>query len=96
MLPENQLCFALYSTSLLTTLLERMDSAALITRIRKPLDERCVRFKLIATGRRLKSKASAIQGCVLSATRLKRIESLSFTQEINALRSRQKSRHDFL
>ena len=138
MLLDNQLCFALYSTSLvmtkvykplldklgltypqyvvmlvlwecdaltvseigerlfldsgtLTPLLKRLQGASLITRFRDALDERCLRVKLTATGRKLQSKAAMIPGCVLSATQCPALKLKSLTQEINALRMQLKS-----
>jgi len=138
MLLENQLCFALYSTSLamtklykplldqlgltypqyvvmlvlweedgltvsglgerlfldsgtLTPLLKRLESAALITRVREASDERCVRIKLTASGRKLKTRAAGVPACILSATGLTRAGLMSLTQEINALRLRLKT-----
>jgi DNA-binding MarR family transcriptional regulator len=135
LLLDNQLCFALYSTSLamtklykplldelgltypqylvmlvlwegdglmvselgerlyldsgtLTPLLKRLETAGLIARIRDVQDERRVRISLTAAGRRLKTKASRIPGCILSASQCSLPELISLTQQVQALRQR--------
>jgi len=132
---DNQLCFALYSTSLamtklykplldemgltypqylamlalwqqdglmvselgerlyldsgtLTPLLKRLESAGLVARIRAVDDERRVHISLTAAGRRLKTKAAKIPGCVLTATQCSLPEVISLTQQVQALRQR--------
>lgn len=135
LLLENQLCFALYSSSLamtklykpllddigltypqyvvmlvlweeddltvsgigerlsldsgtLTPLLKRLEGAGFLGRHREPTDERCVRIRLTAAGRRLKTKAAQIPGCVMNATGLTRSELVSLTRDIVALREK--------
>ncbi|RYX96439.1 MAG: MarR family transcriptional regulator [Comamonadaceae bacterium] len=132
---DNQLCFALYSTSLamtklykplleemgltypqylamlalwqedglmvselgerlfldsgtLTPLLKRLEAAGLVARIRAIDDERRVHVSLTAAGRKLKSKAAKIPGCVLTATQCSVPEIVSLTQQVQALRKR--------
>ena len=132
---DNQLCFALYSTSLamtklykplldemgltypqylamlalwqqdglmvselgerlyldsgtLTPLLKRLESAGLVARIRAVDDERRVHISLTAAGRRLRTKAAKIPGCVLTATQCSLPEVISLTQQVQALRQR--------
>ena len=132
---DNQLCFALYSTSLamtrvykplldelgltypqylamlvlwerdglmvselgerlyldsgtLTPLLKRLEMSGLITRIRAIEDERRVHITLTAAGRRLKTLAAKIPGCILSASQCSLPELVTLTQQIQALRQR--------
>jgi DNA-binding MarR family transcriptional regulator len=132
---DNQLCFALYSTSLamtklykplleelgltypqylamlalwqrdglmvselgdklyldsgtLTPLLKRLETAGLVARIRAVDDERRVHISLTAAGRKLKTKAAKIPGCVLTATQCSLPEVVSLTRQVQALRQR--------
>ena len=132
---DNQLCFALYSTSLamtklykplldelgltypqyltmlvlweqdgltvselgqrlyldsgtLTPLLKRLESSGLISRIRAVEDERRVHITLTATGRKLKTRAAKIPGCILSASQCSIPELMALTQQVQALRQR--------
>ena len=135
LLLDNQLCFALYSTSLamtklykplldelgltypqylamlvlwekdglsvselgerlfldsgtLTPLLKRLESAGLVARLRDVQDERRVHISLTAAGRKLKSRAARIPGCILSATQCSIPELVTLTQQVQALRQR--------
>ncbi len=135
LLLDNQLCFALYSTSLamtklykplldelgltypqylamlvlweadgitvsslgerlyldsgtLTPLLKRMESAGLVARIRSVDDERRVCISLTATGRRLKTRAAKVPGCVVSASGCSLGELKQLTQQMQSLRQR--------
>jgi DNA-binding MarR family transcriptional regulator len=135
LLLDNQLCFALYSTSLamtklykplldelgltypqylamlvlweqdgltvselgerlyldsgtLTPLLKRLEAAGLIARLRAVEDERRVHITLTAAGRRLKSRAAKIPGCILDASQCSLTELVSLTQQVQALRRR--------
>lgn len=132
---DNQLCFALYSTSLamtklykplleelgltypqylamlvlweqdgltvselgerlyldsgtLTPLLKRMETAGLVSRLRAVQDERRVHITLTAEGRKLKTKAAKIPGCILSATQCSIPELVSLTQQVQSFRKR--------
>ena len=132
---DNQLCFALYSTSLamtrvykplldemgltypqylamlvlwerdglmvselgerlyldsgtLTPLLKRLEASGLITRIRAVEDERRVHITLSAAGRKLKTRAAKIPGCILSASQCSIPELILLTQQVQALRER--------
>ena len=132
---DNQLCFALYSTSLamtrlykpllgelgitypqylallvlweqdgltvsalgerlfldsgtLTPLLKRLESTGLVTRLRAVQDERRVHISLTAAGRRLKSGAAKIPGCILSATQCSLPELVALTSQMQSLRQR--------
>jgi MarR family transcriptional regulator, organic hydroperoxide resistance regulator len=138
LLLDNQLCFALYSTSLamtrvykplldeigltypqylamlvlwekdglmvselgerlyldsgtLTPLLKRLESSKLIARIRDVDDERRVRITLTAAGRKLKTRATKIPGCILSATHCSIPELMTLTQQVQALREQLKA-----
>lgn len=132
---DNQLCFALYSTSLamtklykplldelgltypqylamlvlwekdgltvselgerlfldsgtLTPLLKRLEASGLVSRLRDVQDERRVHITLTTAGRKLKSRAAGIPGCVLSATQCSIPELVTLTQQVQALRQR--------
>ncbi len=135
LLLDNQLCFALYSTSLamtklykplldelgltypqylamlvlwerdglmvselgerlyldsgtLTPLLKRLEAAGLVTRIRAVEDERRVHISLTAAGRKLKTRAAKVPGCILSAAQCSIPELVSLTKQVHALRQR--------
>jgi DNA-binding MarR family transcriptional regulator len=130
---DNQLCFALYSTSLamtkiykplldglgltypqylamlvlwekdglmvselgqrlyldsgtLTPLLKRLATSGYISRIRAVEDERRVHITLTAAGRELKTRASKIPGCILSASQCSLPEISDLTRQIQSLR----------
>ncbi len=132
---DNQLCFALYSTSLamtkvykplldalgltypqylamlvlwerdgltvsemgerlyldsgtLTPLLKRLEVGGFISRLRAADDERRVYITLTAAGRKLKLKANAIPGCILSASECSLPELTLLTRQVQALRQR--------
>lgn len=72
----------------LTPLLKRLESAGLIVRIRAVEDERRVHITLTATGRKLKSRAQKIPGCILSATQCSLSEVMPLTRQLRDLRSR--------
>lgn len=72
----------------LTPLLKRMESAGLIARIRSVDDERRVHITLTAVGRRLKTRAAKVPGCVLSASGCSLNELQSLTQQVQSLRRR--------
>ena len=135
LLLDNQLCFALYSTSLamtklykplldemgltypqylamlvlwerdglmvselgdrlyldsgtLTPLLKRLEASGYISRIRAVEDERRVYVTLTSSGRKLKSRAAKIPGCILSASQCALPELMAFTSQIQALRKK--------
>ena len=135
LLLDNQLCFALYSTSLamtrlykpllealgltypqylvmlvlwerdglmvselgerlsldsgtLTPLLKRLQATGLLTRLRDVEDERRVHITLTTAGRRLKTRAAKIPGCILSASQCSLSELVSLTRQVQALRER--------
>ncbi|TAL70815.1 MAG: MarR family transcriptional regulator [Burkholderiaceae bacterium] len=72
----------------LTPLLKRMESAGLIARLRAVEDERRVHITLTAAGRRLKTRAAKIPGCVQSASQCSVAELVSLTRQVQALRER--------
>jgi DNA-binding MarR family transcriptional regulator len=131
---DNQLCFALYSTSLamtklykpllddmgitypqylvllvlwegdgvavselgrrlyldsgtLTPLLKRLEAMGLVSRLRDAADERRVLVTLTAAGRRLRTKAQRIPGCVMAATHCDLHEVVQLTRRLQGLRS---------
>ena len=132
---DNQLCFALYSTSLamtkvykplldelgltypqylallvlwerdglmvselgaklfldsgtLTPLLKRLEASGYIARIRALDDERRVYITLTSSGRKLKTRAAKIPGCILSASHCAVPELMALTSQLQALRQR--------
>lgn len=70
----------------LTPLLKRMESAELLSRLRDTEDERRVLIRLSPTGRKLKSRAQRIPGCVLQASQCEVSEAVALTHQIQALR----------
>ena len=132
---DNQLCFALYSTSLamtkvykplldelgltypqylamlvlwerdglmvselgeqlyldsgtLTPLLKRLEVAGYISRIRDVEDERRVYITLTSSGRKLKTRATKIPGCILRASQCSLPELVTLTGQVQSLRKR--------
>ena len=132
---DNQLCFALYSTSLamtkvykplleelgltypqylamlvlwerdglmvselgerlyldsgtLTPLLKRLEVSGHISRIRDVEDERRVCITLTPLGRKLKTRALKIPGCILSASQCSIPELMSLTSQVQTLRKK--------
>ncbi len=135
LLLDNQLCFALYSTSLamtklykplldelgltypqylamlvlwekdgltvselgarlfldsgtLTPLLKRLEVSGLVSRLRDVQDERRVHISLTAAGRKLRSRAASVPGCILSAAQCAIPELVALTRQVQALRQR--------
>ncbi len=72
----------------LTPLLKRLEAAELVTRLRDVQDERRVLIRLTAAGRKLKTRAARIPGCVLQATQCDVAEVLALTRQVQALRNR--------
>ena len=132
---DNQLCFALYSTSLamtklykplldelgltypqylamlvlwekdglmvselgerlcldsgtLTPLLKRLEASGLVSRLRDVADERRVHITLSPAGRKLKTQAAKIPGCILAASQCSISELITLTQRVQTLRDR--------
>ena len=135
LLLDNQLCFALYSTSLamtkvykplldelgltypqylamlvlwerdglmvselgdrlyldsgtLTPLLKRLEASGYISRIRAVEDERRVYVTLTSSGRKLKTRAAKVPGCILSASQCSVSELTALTSQIQTLRKK--------
>jgi MarR family transcriptional regulator, organic hydroperoxide resistance regulator len=72
----------------LTPLLKRLEGLGLVARIRDVGDERRVHITLTAAGRKLKSRAAKVPGCILDATQCTIPELVSLTQQVQALRQR--------
>ncbi|MBW0170771.1 MAG: MarR family winged helix-turn-helix transcriptional regulator [Hydrogenophaga sp.] len=72
----------------LTPLLKRLEAAELVTRLRDVEDERRVLIRLTAAGRKLKTRAARLPGCVLQATQCDVSEVMALTQQVQALRDR--------
>ena len=72
----------------LTPLLKRLEAAGLVSRLRDAADERRVLIRLTAEGRKLKSRALRIPGCVLQASQCDVAEAMALTRQVQALRDR--------
>ena len=72
----------------LTPLLKRLESSGLIARVRDVEDERRVYITQTSAGRKLKSKAAKIPGCILSASQCSIPELNALTQQVQSLRGR--------
>ena len=72
----------------LTPLLKRLDSAGLVSRLRATHDERRVHITLTAAGRKLRTRAEKIPGCVAQAAQCALPELVQLTRQIQSLRDR--------
>ncbi|MBP6406824.1 MAG: MarR family transcriptional regulator [Ramlibacter sp.] len=72
----------------LTPLLKRLETLGLVARIRDVQDERRVHITLTPAGRKLKSRAAKVPGCILAASQCSIPELISLTQQVQALRQR--------
>jgi DNA-binding MarR family transcriptional regulator len=72
----------------LTPLLKRLQALDLVARIRDVQDERRVHITLTSAGRKLKTRAATIPGCILAASQCSIPELISLTQQVQALRQR--------
>ncbi len=72
----------------LTPLLKRMETAGWLTRERSPEDERRVHVRLTPSGRALKTRAAALPGCVLEASRCSVSDIVDLTRRVQTLRDR--------
>lgn len=72
----------------LTPLLKRLETSALIARLRDVQDERRVRITLTPSGRALRDRAEAIPPCVLESTQCTIPELSALTTELKQLRDR--------
>lgn len=75
----------------LTPLLKRLEANGLVARVRDVADERRVHITLTAAGRKLKTKAASVPGCVLAASQCSVPELIALTQQIQTLRDRIKA-----
>lgn len=72
----------------LTPLLKRLEAMDLVARLRSVEDERRVHVTLTAAGRRLRTKAEKIPGCVLQASQCSVSELVQLTRQLQSLRDR--------
>ncbi|MBU0587228.1 MAG: MarR family transcriptional regulator [Gammaproteobacteria bacterium] len=72
----------------LTPLLKRMETAGWLARLRDVNDERRVLITLTAAGRKLKTRAARVPGCILSATQCDVTELTALTRQVQTLRDR--------
>jgi DNA-binding MarR family transcriptional regulator len=72
----------------LTPLLKRLEQAGLLLRQRATHDERQVLVSLTSEGRKLKTKAAAIPGCVVEAAACPIPELMTLTRQVQTLRQR--------
>jgi len=72
----------------LTPLLKRLETAGYISRIRAAEDERRVYITLTSLGRKLKTRAAKIPGCILSARQCSVPELMALTSQVQALRKK--------
>lgn len=75
----------------LTPLLKRLETHGLVSRVRDVADERRVHIRLTSAGRKLKSRAADVPGCLLAATQCSVPELIALTQQIQTLRDRIKA-----
>lgn len=72
----------------LTPLLKRMEAAGWLTRLRATDDERRVHVSLTTAGRKLRTAAEKIPGCVAQAAQCPVQELVQLTRQIQSLRDR--------
>jgi MarR family transcriptional regulator, organic hydroperoxide resistance regulator len=72
----------------LTPLLKRLEASGYVSRIRDVKDERRVYITLTSSGRKLKTRAAKIPGCVLSASQCALPELMLLTSQVQALRQK--------
>ena len=72
----------------LTPLLKRLEVAGYISRIRDVEDERRVYITLTSSGRKLKTRATKIPGCILRASQCSLPELVALTSQVQSLRKR--------
>ena len=75
----------------LTPLLKRLEANGLVSRMRDVAEERRVHITLTAAGRKLKSRAASVPGCLLAAAQCPVPELIALTQQMQALRERIKA-----
>ena len=72
----------------LTPLLKRLETAGWVSRMRDVADERRVHIHLTAAGRKLKTRAARVPGCVLAASQCSIPELMQLTDRLRMLRDR--------
>ena len=72
----------------LTPLLKRLEASVLVARLRDVADERRVHITLSPAGRKLRTQAAKIPGCILTASQCSIPELVALTQQVQALRER--------
>ena len=72
----------------LTPLLKRLEASGLVARLRDVADERRVHITLSPAGRKLKTQAAKIPGCILTASQCSIPELITLTQQVQTLRER--------
>jgi DNA-binding MarR family transcriptional regulator len=72
----------------LTPLLKRLEAAGLVARLRAVEDERRVHVTLTAAGRKLRSRAEKIPGCILEAAQCSVSDLVQLTRQVQSLRDR--------
>jgi DNA-binding MarR family transcriptional regulator len=72
----------------LTPLLKRLEASGLISRLRAVADERRVHIHLTVAGRKLKTRAARVPGCVLAASQCSLSELVQLTKQVRDLRDR--------
>jgi DNA-binding MarR family transcriptional regulator len=72
----------------LTPLLKRLEATGLIARIRAVDDERRVHISLTAAGRKLRTRAEKIPGCILDAAQCSITDLVQLTRQVQELRDR--------
>ena len=77
----------------LTPLLKRLEALGYISRIRDVDDERRVYISLTSSGRKLKTRAAKIPGCILSASQCALPDLMALTSQVQALRERLAVQH---
>ena len=72
----------------LTPLLKRLEAQGLVSRLRAVEDERRVHLMLTPTGRKLRTRAEKVPGCVLEASQCSLAELAQLTRQVQSLRDR--------
>lgn len=80
----------LLESNTLTPMLKKLETRGLITRQRDPEDERQVRIRLTAEGRKLQEEAQSVASCFLEKTCLSIEDAIRMRDGINSLRQRLK------
>src|SRR4051812_24712857 len=73
-------------SSTVTPLIKRLETASLVTRVRRPDDERRVLVSLTRRGRELREKSSCLGEALLAKSNMQPKELIALTQEVKRLR----------